>query len=69
MKLKDYIEKLQKIMNDAPGGKDLTVIYSSDDEGNSFSEVHFDPTLGKFEDNEFEAAPLGDDSPNCVCVN
>lgn len=71
MKLKEYITKLQKVAETHPN---VTVIYSKDDEGNSFSELNYCPSLGNFCDNSF----LNDDGTeefhneykiNAVCLN
>lgn len=43
MKLKDYISHLQKIAKNHP---DLEVVYSADDEGNSYGAVHYSPAVG-----------------------
>lgn len=43
MKLSEYIANLQSVI-DKHG--DLDVIYSSDDEGNSFDTIKYTPTLG-----------------------
>lgn len=64
MKLKAYAAKIQALAEKFPNAR---VIYSSDDEGNNFSEVAHEPTPGHFvkSDNEFQ-----DCSPvNAVCVN
>lgn len=45
MKLREYIEALQKINKKHP---DLLVVCSSDDEGNEFRIVGFTPSLGSF---------------------
>ena len=45
MKLKDYIVKLQKVADKHPNS---TVVFAVDEEGNSFAEVNFTPTLGNF---------------------
>lgn len=42
MKLKEYIEKLNKLYKEHG---DLELIYSKDDEGNEFSYLNFDPSL------------------------
>ena len=64
MKLKEYIKKLEKIAKKNPNA---LVITSSDDEGNDFHEVVFDPTLGNFKDREFD--PESGEKPNAVCLN
>ena len=69
MKLKDYIKQLNEIAKKYPN---LTVITSSDDEGNSFHEVVYSPAVGRFTGRcEFE--PFDGDAaspkPNAVCLN
>lgn len=49
MKLSEYLVKMGKLVKEHPEALDLPVVYSKDDEGNSFQEVNFDPTLGKWE--------------------
>lgn len=48
MKFKEYIKKLNNILNIHPETADLNVIYSSDDEGNSFNFVSDYITLGHY---------------------
>jgi len=63
MKLKDYIQKLQKIAETHP---DLPVVYSRDDEGNVFQEVNYEPSVGHFKDHDFTTET---NMPNAVCIN
>lgn len=42
MKLKTLIKNLQEMEKEYGG--DIDVIYASDDEGNSFHDIHVDPT-------------------------
>ena len=70
MKLKEYKEKLDKLIQEYPEALDYDVITSSDDEGNMFNLVHFDPSVGYFEYGEF--TPFCPDEPaeiNSVCLN
>ena len=64
MRLNKYIALLQDI---ADQYGDLEVIYSKDDEGNGYQEVHYDPSPGNFEDGEFDSTLEG--AFNAVCVN
>lgn len=64
MTLTQYIQYLQ-ISADEHGG-DLQVVYSCDDEGNSFDSIHFTPTIGKYDNRQFTDT---EDKPNAVCVN
>jgi hypothetical protein len=73
MKLSTYIESLEDALKKYG---DLEVIYSSDEEGNSFDKINFSPTIGHFfsEDREWisEDSILDDDLEyeiNSVCVN
>jgi hypothetical protein len=49
-----------------PETLDMDVIYSRDDEGNGFQEVHYSPSKGFYEDMEFEES---DYLVNAVCIN
>lgn len=42
MKLTKYIEKLQKLLKEHG---DLELIYSTDDEGNAYNTVNYEPSL------------------------
>lgn len=70
MKLKAYIAKLQKIAEKHPNAK---VVYAADDEGNSFGEVNFTPTLGNYGDGDFLSSYCDDFKENfeinAVCIN
>ena len=46
MKLKDYIKQLQEIAKKHPN---IEVAYSSDDEGNSFEYVRYNPAVSTVE--------------------
>jgi hypothetical protein len=79
MKLKDYVESLQKVLNENPDAANFKVIFARDDEGNGFQEVCYSPSVGHFdgdyggdfyakenieEDYNIEEMPL-----NSVCIN
>lgn len=68
MKLKEYAEKISKLAIKYP---EAIIIYGSDDEGNSFQEIHYNPTAGQYEDGEF-ARGKGLDRKlpiNAICIN
>lgn len=76
MKLKEYLDNLNKMVKDNPELLEMNVIYSRDDEGNGFQEVYFTPTLGIFKDGEFysneadfEEYGLKPDDKNAICIN
>ena len=74
MKLRGYIENLNKIIRENPRASELEVIYSIDSEGNSFHPVYFEPTEGHFEDGEFLSKEQLEDwdryaETNAICIN
>ena len=81
MNLKTYIENLQKFAKENPDLLEATVVYSRDDEGNGFQEVHYTPDAGIYEDRDFiprdnieeegaEEYGLEENwKPNAVCIN
>jgi len=77
MKLKKYLESLNKLAKDHPESLDLDIIYASDDEGNSFNPVNFTATMGHvLEDGDgyilhrSDINSLDEDqSINAVCLN
>ena len=67
MTLKEYHEKLTTLIKKHPDAADLKVVTSSDDEGNHFTPVIYEPALGYHDDNgDFDASSK---SPNAVCLN
>jgi hypothetical protein len=64
MTLGDYIKVLKGI--EKLHGSKLVLVSASDEEGNSFSEVYYSPTPGRFNGDQFE-----DDAkkPTHLCVN
>jgi hypothetical protein len=69
MKIKEYIAALQKIADKYP---DADTVYSCDDEGNRFSHVHFTPTVGNFNGDEFYSKKDAKEQGlaiNAVCIN
>lgn len=73
MTLREYIEKLQKLVKENPETEQMLVVYSADDEGNSYQKVYFDPVVMKFENLECRhIEPALDDNDNAkpaVCIN
>lgn len=66
MKLKEYIEGLNELVEQNPEALEMEVCSSADDEGNYFNPVHFGPTLGEMTDGEFDQET---ETPNTVCIN
>lgn len=50
MKLKEYAMYIAKLVERHP---DAIMVFSSDDEGNNYDEVRFNPTTGQFSGREF----------------
>ena len=65
MKLKEFAKNIRLLLKDFPETADYEVVTSKDDEGNGFSPVYYAPSIGYYEDMEFDQ----DSSPNAVCVN
>ena len=66
MKLKTYINALQKL--EEKYGEGLDVIYAQDDEGNGYDLVEFAPSIGFFDGYDYHPA-VYEDEINAVCVN
>lgn len=73
----EYYNKLKKLLEDCPECANMPVIYSHDDEGNTYQKVINEPGLFQAEDtNAFYLEPALDDSGNervddlnCVIIN
>jgi len=67
MKLKEYAMYITKLVEKHP---DATMVFSSDDEGNRFDEVRFNPTTGRFVNGNWEPNDSTKEfKVNAVCVN
>ena len=66
MNLKEYMEKLNEIVEKNPKALEMDVVHATDDEGNGFQKVHFAPGIGCYEDGEFDNESA---EPNAVCIN
>lgn len=42
---KDYVNKLNELLENNPDIADMPVIASKDDEGNGYNEIYFDPSI------------------------
>ena len=76
MKLKEFTENLNKILNENPEYADLEVITATDDEGNGYNGVYYSPIVGDWtEDDEFIARRNKEDFDahgyeiKVICVN
>jgi hypothetical protein len=70
MKLKEYLNALNELLEKNPQAGDFLVIHSSDDEGNSFQSVYFKPTLMSVKNLKKSYLEIDDSGePNVVCIN
>jgi len=74
MKLKQYLEQLNRLVEKNPEALKMDVVYSRDDEGNDFQDVEFAPGLGNFErvgrGGDFTTVDeLDGGEVNAVCIN
>jgi hypothetical protein len=79
MNLKEYVKRLNDILNADPKNAKLEVVYSIDSEGNAFHSVYNDPAIGIFEDYDFIDMESAKDpyfegqydnkKPNAICIN
>ena len=68
MRLKEYVEIIQVLAEKHP---DALVVYSRDDEGNGFQEVHYKPCSGHFYNGEYSEFKENCDEEriNAICIN
>lgn len=67
MKLKQFTENLNKLMEERPETADFDVVTSIDDEGNGFNLVYYNPQVGHYDSNEKEF--YQEKEVNAVCIN
>lgn len=68
MKLKEYMDNLNKLVKDNPEAKEFDVISAIDDEGNGYNLVFFHPTLGVYDGDEFNT-DVDPKKFNAICIN
>jgi hypothetical protein len=66
MKLKQYIILINEFAKQNPETLDFDVIFSSDDEGNSFHLINYPISKGHFSGYEYDTSS---ETPNSVCIN
>lgn len=67
MKFIEYVEKLNKFLEQHPNTKDYNVVYSVDEEGNSYNFLYNGPRIGFYD--EVELNFDSDCEPDSVCIN
>jgi hypothetical protein len=74
MNLRKYIEKLTKFAEEDPQRLEMEVVYASDDEGNKYTPVYYNPSEGHFDNDggfmsDKKDLEDGDYKINAVCIN
>lgn len=72
MKFDVFVERVVTLLGTRPETADLDVITSEDDEGNGFTLVHYDPSVGHFDGTDYTTeSEDGEDIGilNAVCIN
>jgi len=79
MKLKEFLENLNTLVEKNPEALELIIVTSSDDEGNDFNEVYYEPSIGHYQKEaskgsfvslkEFQEWGLTESDVNSVCIN
>lgn len=66
MKLKQYLKQLNDLAKKHPEALEMDVVYSKDDEGNGFQNIHYAPNMGEFDGGDFDDES---ENKNAVCIN
>lgn len=70
MKLKEYLENLNHHVAQKPEILEFEVVYATDEEGNSYKKVVFEPCIIYFEDLKAYHLEATDSSKNpALCIN
>jgi hypothetical protein len=75
MTIQEYFNDLQELLATYPEAKDYEVIFSIDDEGNSFNRACYPPSIGKYEGSDFiskgsfDEYDVDDSEANAICLN
>lgn len=62
--LTEYIKTLQEL--EKKGFGEHEVIYAKDAEGNGYDSIHYDPSVGYFDGEDYDSS---NEDSNVVCVN
>ena len=66
LNFEQFVAAATRKLKENPNMAKMPVVYSIDDEGNAYNKVHYTPTVGEWDGQDFD-----DDSknPNVVCIN
>lgn len=67
MKLKQFVEGLNKLIQERPETADFDVVVAEDDEGSYFNLVYYNPSIGYYDSKEKQFYP--EKKLNAVCIN
>jgi hypothetical protein len=67
MKLKEYVDNLNKLISERPEVSDFDVVTNQDDEDNRYNLVHYSPNIDSY--NEKDREFTEEKELNAVCVN
>lgn len=67
MELRQFMQNLNKLINENPLVLTYDVVTAKDDEGNGYELVHFDPQIGTYNKNDKEFYP--ERESNAICIN
>lgn len=69
MKVRQWKENFDKLIEIWPEALDWDVVYSHDDEGNGFELVFFAPNVGHYNGYDFTPFNEGSSENNALCLN
>ncbi len=65
MKMKEFVKNLNQLLKDRPEAAELEVVTAKDDEGNGYSFVRYEPSIGVYDGEDFSE----EQKPNAICIN
>lgn len=72
MTLQEYLDWMNQLLIERPELASMQVVYATDDEGNSFQEVHCNWTVWKFDEYSWSFITEDDEAfdwINAICIN
>lgn len=71
MLFEEYLRNLIKLSQESPETLRMKVVASSDDEGNSFNDVYFGPTILCLDENDeiLNCEDADEDDTKVLCIN
>ena len=69
MKLKEFMDNLKALIQDNPDTLNYDVVSSEDPEGNGYSLVSFNPSIGIYDEEDNDFTPINIEQINAICIN